>query len=145
MKLYIFKGSLRSSCHRSREVIYPLCAQPEVTSLDPAPVPLLLRLLPSRFATTDSAVPIHTKRLALPRNTQVRCGHSALQPAQCYPGAGSAWHPGPLRPQSGSGFRSIRAGLMAVAHDMSRMLGWVGVSQTEMGVKPIFHLGGLVN
>ena len=29
-----------------------------------------------------------------------------------------------------NGFRSIRAGLMAVAHDISRMLGWVGVNTT---------------
>jgi hypothetical protein len=27
-----------------------------------------------------------------------------------------------------NGFRSIRAGLMAVAHDINRMLGWVGIS-----------------
>jgi len=32
-----------------------------------------------------------------------------------------------------NGFHSIRAGLMAVAHDISRMLGWVGVSPQEMG------------
>ena len=32
-----------------------------------------------------------------------------------------------------NGFRSIRAGLMAVAHDIRRMLGWVGVSPTEAG------------
>ena len=31
------------------------------------------------------------------------------------------------------GFRSIRAGLMAVAHDISRMLGWVGISLSETG------------
>ena len=30
-------------------------------------------------------------------------------------------------------FRSISAGLMAVAHDISRMLGWVGVSLSESG------------
>jgi hypothetical protein len=29
-----------------------------------------------------------------------------------------------------NGFRSIRAGLMAVAHDVSRMLGWIGISPT---------------
>jgi hypothetical protein len=33
----------------------------------------------------------------------------------------------------GNGFRSIRAGLMAVAHDISRMLDWVGVNRTETG------------
>ncbi|WP_255095285.1 transposase [Synechococcus sp. J7-Johnson] len=27
-----------------------------------------------------------------------------------------------------NGFGSVRAGLMAVAHDISRMLGWVGIS-----------------
>jgi hypothetical protein len=32
-----------------------------------------------------------------------------------------------------NGFRSIRAGLMAVAHDISRMLGWVGISPTATG------------
>ena len=32
-----------------------------------------------------------------------------------------------------NGFRSIRAGLMAVAHDIGRMLGWVGVSQAKTG------------
>jgi len=32
-----------------------------------------------------------------------------------------------------NGVRSIRAGLMAVAHDISRMLGWTGVSQAETG------------
>ncbi|WP_315856430.1 transposase [Synechococcus sp. J7-Johnson] len=32
-----------------------------------------------------------------------------------------------------NGFRSIRAGLMAVAHDISRMLGWVGISLAETG------------
>jgi hypothetical protein len=32
-----------------------------------------------------------------------------------------------------NGFRSIRAGLMAVAHDISRMLGWIGVSLAETG------------
>jgi hypothetical protein len=31
------------------------------------------------------------------------------------------------------GFRSIRAGLMAVAHDISRMLGWVVISLSETG------------
>ena len=31
------------------------------------------------------------------------------------------------------GFRSIRAGLMAVAHDISRMLGWVGISAAGTG------------
>jgi hypothetical protein len=30
-----------------------------------------------------------------------------------------------------NGFRSIRAGLMAVAHDMRRMLGWAGISPAE--------------
>ena len=30
-----------------------------------------------------------------------------------------------------NGFRSIRAGLMAVAHDISRLLGWAGVSSAE--------------
>jgi hypothetical protein len=32
-----------------------------------------------------------------------------------------------------NGFRSIFAGLMAVAHDISRMLGWVGISLAETG------------
>ena len=32
-----------------------------------------------------------------------------------------------------NGFHSIRAGLMAVSHDISRMLGWVGVSLTGTG------------
>ena len=32
-----------------------------------------------------------------------------------------------------NGFKSIRAGLMAVAHDISRMLGWVGISLAETG------------
>jgi len=32
-----------------------------------------------------------------------------------------------------NGFRSIRAGLMAVAHDISRMLNWVGVSAAGTG------------
>ena len=32
-----------------------------------------------------------------------------------------------------NGFRSIRAGLMSVAHDISRMLDWVGVSPTATG------------
>ena len=32
-----------------------------------------------------------------------------------------------------NGFRSIRAGLMAVAHDISRMLGWVGISAAGTG------------
>jgi hypothetical protein len=32
-----------------------------------------------------------------------------------------------------NGFRSIRAGLMAVAHDIYRSLGWVGVSAAETG------------
>jgi hypothetical protein len=32
-----------------------------------------------------------------------------------------------------NGFRSIRTGMMAVAHDISRMLGWAGVSQAETG------------
>jgi hypothetical protein len=31
------------------------------------------------------------------------------------------------------GSRSIRAGLMAVAHDNSRMLGWVGISASSTG------------
>jgi hypothetical protein len=31
------------------------------------------------------------------------------------------------------GFRSIRAGLMAVAHAIRRMLAWVGVSPQETG------------
>jgi hypothetical protein len=30
-----------------------------------------------------------------------------------------------------NGFCSIRAGLMAVAHDISRMLGWIGISPQE--------------
>jgi hypothetical protein len=30
-----------------------------------------------------------------------------------------------------NGFRSIRAGLMAVAHDIRRMLDWVGISLAE--------------
>ena len=29
------------------------------------------------------------------------------------------------------GFRSIRAGLMAVAHDINRMLGWSGIQTLE--------------
>ncbi len=33
----------------------------------------------------------------------------------------------------GNGLRSIRAGLMAVAHDISRMLGWVVVNRAETG------------
>ena len=32
-----------------------------------------------------------------------------------------------------NGFRSIRAGLMVVAHDFRRMLGWVGILATEKG------------
>jgi len=32
-----------------------------------------------------------------------------------------------------NGFRSIRAGLMAVAHDISRMLSWVGIRAAETG------------
>ena len=32
-----------------------------------------------------------------------------------------------------NGFHSIRAGLMAVGHDISRMLGWVGISAGEPG------------
>ena len=32
-----------------------------------------------------------------------------------------------------NGFRSIRAGLMAVAHDIQRMLGWIGISRAETG------------
>jgi predicted transposase YbfD/YdcC len=32
-----------------------------------------------------------------------------------------------------NGLRSIRAGLMAVAHVISRMLGWVGISLAETG------------
>jgi len=32
-----------------------------------------------------------------------------------------------------NGFRSIRAGLMDVTHDISRMLSWVGISTTETG------------
>ena len=32
-----------------------------------------------------------------------------------------------------NGFRSIRAGLMAVAHDISRMLDWVGIGPTATG------------
>jgi hypothetical protein len=32
-----------------------------------------------------------------------------------------------------NGFRSVRAGLMAVAHDISRMIGWVGISAAETG------------
>ena len=31
------------------------------------------------------------------------------------------------------GFRSIRAGLMAAAHDIHRMLGWIGLSLAETG------------
>jgi hypothetical protein len=31
-----------------------------------------------------------------------------------------------------NGFRSIRAGLMAVAHDISRMLGWSGIQAMKM-------------
>ena len=32
-----------------------------------------------------------------------------------------------------NGFHSIRAGLMAVAHDISRILSWVGISTGETG------------
>ena len=32
-----------------------------------------------------------------------------------------------------NGFRSIRAGLMAVAHDISRMLSWVGINTADTG------------
>jgi len=32
-----------------------------------------------------------------------------------------------------NGFQSIRAGLMAMAHDNSRMLGWVGIFLAETG------------
>jgi hypothetical protein len=32
-----------------------------------------------------------------------------------------------------NGFRSIRAGLMAAAHDIHRMLGWIGVSSADSG------------
>ncbi len=32
-----------------------------------------------------------------------------------------------------NGYRSIRAGLMAVAHDITRLLGWVGISPQETG------------
>jgi len=32
-----------------------------------------------------------------------------------------------------NGFRSIRAGLMAVAHDINRMLAWVGISLDDTG------------
>jgi hypothetical protein len=32
-----------------------------------------------------------------------------------------------------NGFRSIRADLMAVAHDISRMLGWIGISAAGTG------------
>lgn len=32
-----------------------------------------------------------------------------------------------------NGFRSIRAGLMAVAHDIIRMPGWVGISAARSG------------
>jgi len=32
-----------------------------------------------------------------------------------------------------NGFCSIRAGVMAVAHDISRMLGWVGINPTATG------------
>jgi hypothetical protein len=32
-----------------------------------------------------------------------------------------------------NGFRSIRTGLMAVAHDISRMLSWVGIRASETG------------
>ena len=32
-----------------------------------------------------------------------------------------------------NGFHSIRAGLMAVAHDISRMLGWIGISPAQTG------------
>jgi hypothetical protein len=39
-----------------------------------------------------------------------------------------------------NGFRSIRACLMAVAHDISRMLGWVGISPAETG--DLHHSGG---
>ena len=38
-----------------------------------------------------------------------------------------------LNLQRCNGFRSIRAGLMAVAHDISRMLGWVGISPADTG------------
>ncbi|WP_259722923.1 hypothetical protein [Synechococcus sp. CS-603] len=32
-----------------------------------------------------------------------------------------------------NGFRSIRAGLMAVAHDINQLLGWVGVKFAQTG------------
>ena len=32
-----------------------------------------------------------------------------------------------------NGFRSIRAGLKAVAHGLSRMLGWCGISAAKTG------------
>lgn len=32
-----------------------------------------------------------------------------------------------------NGFRSVRAGLMAVAQDISRMLGWVRIRAAETG------------
>jgi hypothetical protein len=32
-----------------------------------------------------------------------------------------------------NGFRSIRAGLVAVAHEINRMLGWVGISASSTG------------
>ncbi len=32
-----------------------------------------------------------------------------------------------------SGFRSIHAGLMAVAHDIRRMLSWIGISTVATG------------
>jgi hypothetical protein len=38
-----------------------------------------------------------------------------------------------LRLVRSNGFRSIRAGLMAVAHDISRMLSWAGISLEVRG------------
>ena len=32
-----------------------------------------------------------------------------------------------------NGFRSVRAGLLAVAHNIGRRLGWVGISAAETG------------
>ena len=34
-----------------------------------------------------------------------------------------------------NGFRSIRAGLMAVAHDIGRMLGWVGTQHCRNSMR----------
>ena len=47
-------------------------------------------------------------------------------------GVGPAADLGP-QPAALQRYRSIRAGLMAVAHDINRMLGWVGISRSGTG------------